>query len=371
MGAVALALYIFATGALGGCGAKSDGADASVIDPGATLSPQWPDAGAFYCAEAKQRLSFVPKTVDVLVVFDRSGSMSRQFGGSTRFDAAKDLLTEMAWVYQQRIRFGYQQFPQPGGCGPGRPLSSCCAEAPSVPVGPLAAHRLEQAMMEAAPVDGNTPTPQALRLALAYFSTLADGVSERYVLLSTDGDPTCMATVVLGEDVVRSAERIAGPCLDALAAVAELRAAGIKVIVLGIGNEVVPGKQGAPSCLEEIARAGGAARTGTTGPAFFAATNPKELERALQRIFGAVIQPTCVVALEQRAPNAANVKLFFDDQEVPFRPNGGDGWSWVTGKEGEALQVSGSPCEQLERLLVQQVDVRQGCPPSLGEAEPS
>ncbi len=357
------ALCITMVVSLLGCGAKSEDQGATGPDAIALVPPQWPDGGAPYCAAAKQPLSFLPKPANVLVLFDRSGSMSRGFGTTTRFEAAKTLLGEVAWAYQDRIRFGFQQFPKSGGCGEGTASSSCCAQPPSVPMGPFAAAMLGEAMVAAGPVEGNTPTSEALRFAAAYFATVNDGISERYVLLSTDGEPSCLADGSLGKDLVRSGQRLEGPCVDALKEVAALRMAGVKVIVLGIGNDLVLSEQGAPSCLEDMARAGGVAREGTGGPGFFSATNPKELERALQRIFGAVIQPSCVVAMSEPAPHAPSVSVFFDDQQVPFDQSGKDGWLWVEGKEGQVLQLVGKFCQKLERLQVQQVEIRQGCAP--------
>lgn len=299
----------------------------------------------------------------MLMLFDRSGSMSAAFGTSTRFEVAKLLLSDVLAAYQTRINFGFQQFPRPSGCGPDEGAAACCVDPPLVPVGVEGASAIAQALAAAAPVDGHTPTAQALALAKAYFATRGDGVKERYVLLSTDGQPSCRADGMLGREVIRSGQRIEGPCVDALAAVDELRGLGVKVIVLGIGSDLVMGEQGAPSCLEAMARAGGVAREGGGGPAFFSATNPRELERALQRIFGAVIQPSCVISMSRAAPDSNNVAVFFDDKEVPFDRRGVDGWMWLPGSEGRVLEVFGPRCQDLERLQVEQVDIRYGCEP--------
>lgn len=344
------------------CGARGEPDEVASLPP-PIVDPMWPDGGPGPCGQAVQSLFFVPRPVDVLVLFDRSGSMSRAFGASTRFDVAQTMLDDIVKAYETRIRFGFQAFPAPGGCGGDGDAASCCAQPPSVPVGTMHAEAIGVTMQAAAPVSGNTPTAEALRLAGLYFASLADGVEDRFVLLATDGQPSCRLDGTLGRDVVRSGERIEGPCLDALRQVQALRAVGVRVIVVGIGADLAMGAQGAPSCLEELARSGGAARQGAAGPSFFSASEPKDLERALQRIFGAVIQPSCTISMSRAAPDPANVAVFFDDQEIPYDPRGFDGWKWVEGSEGKVMLVTGASCQRLERLQVQNLDIRLGCEP--------
>lgn len=347
------------TSACGADGDRSLGtqqADATRIAP-----PDFGSRAPEVCGRATQPLSFAPKAVDMLLLFDRSGSMSQAFGNSSRIEVESQLLEEWLWAYHDRIRFGFQPFPRPGGCG--QP-SVCCVDEPQVAPASFTAAAVAAAIEAASPVDGNTPTAQALSTAGSFFAARPPAGAERYVLLSTDGQPSCLVTGVLGQEVIRSGQRLEGPCVDALAAVRGLRALGIKVIVLGIGTDLELGIQGAPSCLEDLARAGGAAREAADGgPSFYSARTPRELELALQRIFGALVQPSCTMAISQEAPDPNNVSLFFDMSEVPFDANRTDGWNWLEGNEGRVLEVYGAPCRRLERLQVAGVEIRYGCAP--------
>ena len=325
------------------------------------LAPgSWATGDPQFCGRATRPVLIIPKDVDMLVLFDRSGSMSRAFGGSTRFDVARQLLDEVLAAYEGRIRFGFQQFPARGGCTDAGP-AACCAEPFSVPVGLQSGAAISAAIAAAAPVDGNTPTAEALRLAAEFYAGFNDGVTERYVLLSTDGQPSCLQDGSLGKDVIRSAKRVEGPCVDALAQVKALAALNVKVIVLGIGADLAMAEQGAPSCLEDLAKAGGAARFDP--PSFFSTANPKDFEKALQKIFGAVTLPSCTMVFSAPAPDANNVSVFFDRQQIPFDRTHKEGWDWVADQPGRTLHVYGASCNRLERLQVAEVDIFYGCPP--------
>lgn len=340
------------------CGASK----APPVDAGPMgVEIRFPDGGdPQFCGEASRQLVVNPRLVDILVLFDRSGSMSLGFGGSTRFEVEQQLLQGLLTAYQNRIRFGFQAFPSKGGCADAGP-AMCCTDPPSVPVNYATAADIQQAIALAAPVDGNTPTAQALLMARDYFAALDDGVTERYVLLSTDGQPSCSTDGALAKDVIRSGIRQEGPCSDALAAVQALRAVNVKVFVLGIGSDLALGEQGAPSCLEELARAGGA--TTGTSPAFFSAADPKALNTSLQMIFGAVTRPSCTLTFNMQAPDENNVLVLFDGVPVPRDGRRLDGWEWLPEKPGLALQVYGRSCERFERLQVSEVKILYGCSP--------
>jgi len=347
----------------GACGANGT-PDARVPDAAVqdafTLPGFWDGGAAPVCGMATRPLVVNGKPVDMLVLFDRSGSMSRAFGNSTRYEVARQLLDEVLLAYEGRIRFGFQQFPARGGCN-GLNFAQCCTDPPSVPVGLMSARAISSAIAAAGPVDGNTPTAEALRLAGLFYAGLNDGVEERYVLLSTDGQPSCLTDGSLAKDVIRSGKRIAGPCLDALAQVKALAALKVKVIVLGIGADLSVAEQGAPSCLEDLAIAGGAARP--VSPSFFSITNPKEFEQALQRIFGAVTLPSCSMSINSMAPDPNNVSVYLDKQQIPFDPKQKEGWDWLPGQRGFGLEIYGVFCSRLERLQAERVDIFYGCPP--------
>lgn len=344
------------------------GGAAPAVDGGPAAAARLPPAegGRPACRDVTRPLPVDPRPADVLVLFDRSASMSTEFGGGTRYSVQAEILGDLVEAYQDKIRFGLQVFPSRGPCADGQ-LAGCCAEPPRVPVGPGAADAIRGAIEEAAPVGGNTPTAGALRLARLYYASLDDGVAERYVLLSTDGRPSCSAAGRLAEADALDADgrRVAGACHDALVEVQALREAGVKVIVLGVGPGLDADPGGRPGCLDEIAQKGGAPRPGGR-PSFFPATDPAELEAALQRIFGAVARPTCTLALSAPAPDPGQVMVLVDGREIPRDRE--HGWDFDPPGDARRIRIFGLYCRRLERFQVREVEVRFGCPPCADEA---
>src|SRR5687767_422864 len=52
------------------------------------------------CGYTARTLEVEPRLSDVLIVFDRSGSMSNAFGTGTRYSVEAELLTDMVVTYQ-------------------------------------------------------------------------------------------------------------------------------------------------------------------------------------------------------------------------------------------------------------------------------
>lgn len=313
------------------------------------------DAAAPLCGHPIASLPVALHPADVLLLFDRSGSMVTEFGSGTRFSVEAGLLDQLVARYEARLRFGFQAFPSHdcAGASPG-----CCAGAPDVELADSDGDAIRAAIAGAAPVEGNTPTAAALRLAREYYARVDDGVPDRYVLLSTDGHPSCSATGRLeGDRFGANGARTSGPCHDALAEVDALVAAGIKLVVLGVGPDLDDDPNGGPSCLQEMAARGGAASPGRS--AFYPAADPQQLERALQVIFGGVAPPTCLLALDEVPTDPSRVLVLVDGQPIPRSRE--HGWDWESPDDPTHLRLHGAYCERLERFQIQTVEVRYGC----------
>ncbi len=314
-----------------------------------------PDGGPPACSENPVIPSLVPRAVDVLILFDRSGSMSAAFGSGTRYSVEAGLLDELLPVYEDKIQFGFAPFPASRTCN-ARYVSKCCAEKPTVAIGPKNAAPILRQVAAAYPPDGNTPTAEALALARESFLASPETGAERFVLLSTDGRPSCTGEGQLPDDMGQA-------CMDALREVDRLAAGGVKVIVLGVGPglELDPG--GRPSCLEELARRGGVSR-GDGKPALFSASDPVALERALQQIFGGVIRPSCTFELKLTPSNSQAVRVYVGGRQVPR--NATDGWDYESPADIRRITLHGSACKRLETFQATSVVVKFGCPPCLG-----
>jgi hypothetical protein len=344
-----------------GCGARvaPDGQDAAVWAPEFGIGNPRDSAPGRVCTESKP-LPFAPRPADVLVLFDRSESMDLALGDRTRYDVAAQILRDLMPVYDDKIRFGFQAFPAKAGSGCADDfVSGCCAEPPLVAVAQGASAPILAALQSVAPASGNTPTAFALQLAGEHFAALADGITNRYVLLSTDGSPSCTLEGKL-PPVLLSGLAEGSACNQALMQVTHLVESGVKVIVLGIGSDVAADTHGEPSCLESLARAGGVERQ-DGGPGLFLASDQAALELALQTIFGAVMRPSCAIDLKEEPTDPEQVRVRVDGREIPR--NRIDGWDYEPRQQARHLQLFGEPCRRLGRFQFVAVEVEFGCSP--------
>jgi len=127
--------------------------------------------------------------------------------------------------------------------------------------------------------DGDgTPTADALMVSASYLSSRTTD-RPRYILLVTDGEPTCVGTTK-GSDLARAA---------AIDAVASAAAAGIHTFVVGIDTI----RQSAITTLNQLAIAGLEPRPGDNplNTRFYMASTISELTAALAAISRAAACP--------------------------------------------------------------------------------
>jgi hypothetical protein len=349
-------VLVFAA-ALAACGREEPAA----FEPGPSLAPPplSTGSGPVRCPSTFWNVAFDHHPADLLVLLDRSGSMTTEFGDGTRYTVAEAILADLVGAYQDKLRFGLQTFPGKDDCAGHAP--GCCAIPAAVPIGDLHAGPMIAAMGDAAPVSGSTPTAEALDLALQHFQQLQDGIADRYLLLATDGRPSCDASGRFAEADVLDGNgvRVAGACFDALAKAAQLTAAGVKLIVLGIGPGLSQDPGGVPSCLADLAGMGGLPHE-EGQPAFYSVAQPARLEAALQQIFAGAARPSCHLALKDPPAQPDQVTVYFDGAVIPRDPD--QGWSF-DGDDLRRIVLNGLSCTRVQRFEVKTLEVRGGCPP--------
>jgi hypothetical protein len=283
---------------------------------------------------------------EVLLVLDRSGSMEFDIardcycpGSSNRpicpNDQCKDRWSTLSSVVSATVAsrpdvlWGLKLFYTPGGTG-GTSGSPLCRVSKQVEV-PIAADSgaAIQSTIQGTTPEGNTPTRMAILAATAYLKTVTDQNS-KFILLATDGEPNCANGDATAQDVDGTRN-----------AIAEAKAAGFPVYVIGIG----------PSAgnLSEFAAAGG------TGQ-YYPATSPDELTSAFAAISTRVA--TCILNLSATPPDANNVAVYFDKSLVA--KNDVNGWSFASNQQ--VVQLNGIACEELKLSTAMTVTVLFGCP---------
>jgi len=282
--------------------------------------------------------SYVLSTLapEILIVLDRSGSMNNDENDQTcvggcpisKWTETTASINETVQETQSAIRWALKFFPTTGMCG----VSAGVTVAPGLEQATVIANALAQVQ-----ATGATPTQLALTSALTALESIGTP-NPKYVLLATDGLPTC--GTALNPTTPDSAA--------AIAAVSSLAAAGIPTFVVGVG--AVPTAQ---DTLTQMAVAGGRARSG--GTAYYAASDPGSLIAALSTIAASTI--SCSFALPAAAdPTHITVRATANDV-IPMDATDG----WIYSAADQSIVLTGSWCDKMRAGTLVTVDVDIGC----------
>ncbi|HCF56902.1 MAG TPA: hypothetical protein DFS52_02760 [Myxococcales bacterium] len=172
------------------------------------------------------------KCPNMMILLDRSGSMD-----GYKWQTAVEAINGFTSGREAVMRFGLFLFPSPsdGNCGSGLWKVRCDF---------YNAEAIADALEHTRP-GGMTPTADALAAA-SRTSDMTDASRRRFIILLTDGDPTCPDENAIDDNVDLAVRN-----LDSLLA------DGIKTFVIGFGQSASPAR------LNRLAAAGGAARVGT------------------------------------------------------------------------------------------------------------
>lgn len=303
--------------ALVGCGARSElvpgdleSAGASPVDAGAdapedadepTPEPE-PEPEPIRCDSPSFDYAAEPATVVLLV--DRSGSMTEPFGSDTRWNVVRDALFRERDGLVPRLadtaRFGLAFYTSldgfSGGTCPMMDYTSPVLGDPDV---------LRQAFDSTSPLpNGDTPTGEALLDALDWLDQ-DDTPGPRYLVLITDGEPdTCLVP-----DPQNGHE-------EALQAAREAHDRGIEMYVVGVGSDV------GESHLQQMANVAQGVRadaqwgedTDAIEP-IVASDEEDVLAGQIQGALGDV--RTCTIALDEDVDLEGTFVVTLDGREVP------------------------------------------------------
>lgn len=305
-----------------------------------------------------------PTVPDMLIVLDRSGSMTMGRRWMPSVSAIKSVTEQL----QSQIAFGLAMFPAP----PADPSmvvgdAFACLTAPDpqmcldaidaqacAPGGIIIPTAVDNAAMIGQTLDtvtpqGGTPTPETLQTLVAEYANQSVGPDQnvvlKYILLVTDGQPTCPNGD--GAEVTQ-------PDIDASnAAVEALTAAGVKTYVIGYDTNT-PGNEMLAQVLDGFAQRGG---TGET--MHYPVEDEASLLAVLQGIASELV--SCTYELDT-APSPDHVRVLLDGAQINLDdPNG-----WVLMGD-HTVQIQGGACDQLRSTGAHSVEVTVECgvvPPS-------
>jgi hypothetical protein len=215
-----------------------------------------------------------------------------------------------------------------------------------VDVAPNNANAMNGTIGSLRPLGDGTPTGDAVNEAVKYLQTLQNS-DPKYILLATDGEPSCTGTTKDGTQA-RTA---------AVTAVTNAATAGIHTFVLGIATS-----DKYADVLNQLADAGLEARPEPNPIArrYYLAGTQAELVDVFSRITAVVA--TCTFPLAKPAPDPNLVNVYVGDRveanAVPRDTTSTNGWNYV-GDDNLTLQLFGSACD---RVGAQSVQVDYVCP---------
>ncbi len=323
---------------LAGCGAKT-GLDLRSPDAGPRMDAAPPDAGSdggfdagldagfdggIVCVPGNIRLN--ASRVEVVFVIDRSGSMNADFAGGparpleSRWEILEASLSGALDTFDDTIGVGAKFFPT---------QTIRATEGPcdvfgglEVPIGPGRAPGIISQFGRYNP-NGGTPVGPAVRAALDALLERSDEDSAQFIVVATDGAPTC------GPDPVGDATAVIGEAHEMY---------GVDVYVLGIAST-------APEVdlLDRMAVIGGRARPASEGSRFYDASDPMLLDALLSSIARDLVQ--CVFRVPIPPGDDDVIEVFVSGDLVARDESRESGWDWTSDRRSQ-LSLFGAACER-------------------------
>lgn len=301
---------------------------------------------------AAQSIPVRRQTPTVLLLLDRSGSMSQDLQGNSglpsRWDVLQTALERSLGRFERAIEMGVMLFPASSSSG-------LCSASVSLDLRPQLNHAnaILQVMRRSVPT-GRTPTWAALQSATRWFDQSVTSGRSFQVVLATDGAPNCNATLNglactctgLGTTTTNECEREPELCLDDTRTIDGVRALagrGIATYVIGIDGD----RRGyLVDVLNALARAGGRPNPRTPERAYYSVQQPQDLDTAFDAIQRTVVE--CNLAAARRPPASDSVRLEIDGEVIARDPARVGGWDWNS-PTGANLTLYGAACERAQQ----------------------
>jgi hypothetical protein len=302
---------------------------------------------------------------DILILLDRSASMNDDVNNGTCSDGGIGspgamtgcgvnskwaqiipAITQVVGDTDTDVNWGLKFFPDSA-------LDSCTlGSTVAVDVGPGHGAAIATAIMGATSANGGvvgystTPTRAGVEGAATYLSALTDNV-RRFILLATDGQPTCSPLGIGGDDSTA-----------ALGAVEAAKAAGFPTFVVGIAT----GAGSADSTLSLMAKMGGLARTGVT-PSYYPVTSAADLAAAIRTLIQ--FAATCTFQIgpaptDDGSTSLEKIDVFGDGAPISRDTTHANGYDYTDGSM-QSIQVYGPLCGQIMSGAIRDVTVTFRC----------
>jgi hypothetical protein len=295
------------------------------------------------CAAVNQGAAPLPP--DILIVQDRSGSMDwnadascmRNCGANSRWNQVTAALNQVVTTTDTMVNWGLKFFGSNNSC--------TVTATPEVAIGPMNGAAIMTSIGRTT-TGSPTPTRNGVNAGAAYLATLTDP-NPKYLLLATDGEPTCNPDLPASMMNTLDSAGAQQAVLDAFNL-------GFKTIVIGIGDTM------GAATLDQMAINGGMPQIGAA-TSFYQVTDTASLVAALQTILGRV--GSCQFDVGA-APNSMTsnemIDVFGDGALIGRDPTHVDGWDY-SNTAHTAIEVFGPRCDAVKAGTTMNVTVTFRC----------
>lgn len=311
------------------------------------------------CGEKSKTATKVPP--EILILLDRSGSMNEDVSGGTCNDGGFGMgancgatskwalmaptINQVVMDTEADVSWGLKFFPD-------STTNSCnVSTTAAVPVGAGNAGAIASAIMASTGANGgvitgynNTPTRSGMVGATTYLQSVTT-TNPKFILLATDGVPTCSALGPGGMDDAASE-----------AAVAAANTAGFKTFVVGIATG-----GSADLTLSSLANAGGLPRQGT--PSYYSVSTAADLAAAVRTFIGAANTCTFQVGpapTDDGTTDVNRIVVYGDGVEIKIDTTHASGYDY-TDSTHQSIEVHGPLCDQIKTGAIKEVRVNFIC----------
>lgn len=356
-----------AAGSGGASGAAGSGGASAMSDDGCEVGkfckPMVPDPMNCGKLDLKTETKTVLRPGNVMIIYDRSGSMSADWNGAPKYEAAGNALVAAIMPLKDQLTVGSVFFPSagmdmmncPDGCNVANPLhwipgpGACCLNTFAGGCGVSTIDQPDQINFGTADkfISG---LPMQWNIGAAAGTPLGDGVKRAaeaisgqmfkdplIVIVMTDGEPNCNTDPQM--------------VLDQISA---WKMASIPTYVVGL-----PGAQAAADVLNSIAMAGGTDK-------YIDPKDPQELEARLRDAISTTVRAgfeSCTFKLDPKADAPEKLHLIVTqagkESDVPRDLS--KSAHWKINSDGNEVELEGQLCDMAKDGTFEGVRFVYGC----------
>lgn len=301
--------------------------------------------GNVTCVKTDQMATNVPP--DILIVFDRSGSMTEDLSGmacasgdcgaTSKWTIATTTMSTFLPTVENAVNWGLKLFAS---------SNNACNVSATAEVPPRTANAaMISTRLGSTRPGSSTPTTAAVRNAANYLKTLTDS-NPKFILLVTDGIPTCGMSMCATGVNVGTGSTMQCDDANAIAMVKTVHDEGYPTFVLGVGTSGSPGD----GTLSQMAVNGGFPRSGT--PSYYPIDQAADLTAAFQAITGMVSK--CVFSVSPPLKTGQSIMSVTADGM-----NLAPGDYMILGNTG--VQLIGQKCDDFTNGTIKKIAVQVSC----------